>query len=156
MLFSVTSPSTPDPRPCHLRHTAGHRLSFPYAPQIHSSTNFSFASVFESSHLFRNVFEYITHSIHLCIDPSRKVRGRGTTLEASSVINQVGDDNGVVGGAHGEGVVEGMRKRGTLRRKIGKGRREVRTSSLRVVLDTKPLKDARGQFSSPLSSHLGS
>jgi hypothetical protein len=84
------------------------------------------------------------------------VRGRGTTLEASSVINQVGDDNGVVGGAHGEGVVEGTRQRGTLRRKIGKGRREVRTSSLRVVLDTKLLKDARGQFSSPLSSHLGS
>jgi hypothetical protein len=52
------------------------------------------------------------------------VRGWGTTLEASSVIKQVGDDNGVVGSAHDEGVVERMRKRGTWRRKIYRERKE--------------------------------
>ena len=39
------------------------------------------------------------------------------------VIKQVVNDNGVIGAAHDEGVVEGTRQRGTWRRKIGKGSR---------------------------------
>jgi len=41
------------------------------------------------------------------------------------VIKQVVNDNGVVGNAHDEGVVESTRERGTRRRKIRKGRANV-------------------------------
>ena len=71
---------------------------------------------------------------------------------ASSVIKQVGNDNGVIGSAHDEGVVEETRKRGTWRIKTGKGRREVQTFSLWVILDTKLPKDARGQYFLTLAS----
>jgi hypothetical protein len=68
---------------------------------------------------------------------------------ASAVIKQVWDNAGVVGG---EGIVEENEKEVGMEKE---GRQEQRTSGLQVIVDTKLPKDhVRGQFSSPLPSHL--
>jgi len=80
-LFSVASPSTPDPR---LLHTAGRQFSFPYAPQIHpSGSSPSHASLnpsFTSSEISSNTSCIVFTCALTQHNSSRKVRDWGTTL----------------------------------------------------------------------------